>query len=153
MSEGRYEIRGPSPDSAIVEAWADAYIPFDPSPGWQKALPAEIKTRCKQLEPSTGQVLHATFYGDKRPNADVENVVLYNIDSSSASLAATGFASNTVPLRRWLPLMVSIRSATAMRSRRGRAASLTGSRGERWRRSTGPTWGCSLATRSPHRCG
>ena len=90
VSGRRYEIRGPSPGSAIVEAWADAYIPFDPSPDWQKALSAEIKTRCKQLEPSTGQVLHATFYGDKRPNADIENILLYNIDSSFSVAGRNG---------------------------------------------------------------
>jgi len=73
------------PGSAIVEAWADAYILFERRPDWQKALLAEIKTRCKQLEPSTGQVLHATFFGDKRPKADVENVVLYYIDSFSVA--------------------------------------------------------------------
>lgn len=41
----------------------------------------KIRSRCGQLEPSAGQVLHATFFGAKRPNADVENVALYYIDS------------------------------------------------------------------------
>lgn len=45
----------------------------------------EIRSRCRQLEPSDGQVLHATFAGDKRPNADVENLVLNYIDSFAAS--------------------------------------------------------------------
>jgi hypothetical protein len=69
VSDGRYEIRGPLPGSAVVEAWADAYILFERArrPDWQKELSAEIKTRCAQLKPSVGQVLHATCL-PKRPS-------------------------------------------------------------------------------------
>jgi hypothetical protein len=76
LPEGRSEIHGP-----VVEAWADDYIRFERRPVWQEHLRNEIRARCSQLEPSAGQVLHATFFGDKLPNADVENLVLYNIDS------------------------------------------------------------------------
>lgn len=79
--EGRCEVHGPVPGSAVVEAWADDYIRFERLPAWQKHLRTEIRTRCRQLEPSAGQVLHATFFGAKRPNADVENLALYNIDT------------------------------------------------------------------------
>jgi hypothetical protein len=68
-------------DRAVVEAWADAYIRFEGRPVWQEQLRNGIRTRCGQLEPSAGQVLHATFFGDKRPDADVENLALYNIAS------------------------------------------------------------------------
>ncbi|AFS13651.1 Hypothetical protein MIP_02410 [Mycobacterium intracellulare subsp. intracellulare MTCC 9506] len=78
---GRREIHGPAPDSAAVEAWADDYIRFERRPAWQEHLRTEIRSRCRQLEPLAGQVLHATFFGEKLPNADVENLVLYNIDS------------------------------------------------------------------------
>jgi hypothetical protein len=81
VPEGRSKIQGPAADSPVVEAWADGYIRFEHRPVWQNDLLAEIKTRCGQLEPSTGQVLHATFFGPKRPDADVENLALYNIDS------------------------------------------------------------------------
>jgi hypothetical protein len=81
VSEGRCLVRGPVAGSAVVEAWADAYIRFERRPDWQKELLAEIKTCCSRLEPSAGQVLNATFFGDKRPKADVENVVLYYMDS------------------------------------------------------------------------
>ena len=81
VPEGRSEVHGPVAGNAVVEAWADAYIRFERRPVWQEQLRTEIRTRCGQLEPSAGQVLHATFFGDKRPNADVENVVLYYIDS------------------------------------------------------------------------
>lgn len=80
-SEGRCEVRGPMAGSAVVEAWADDYIRFERRPDWQKDLLAKIKESCQQLEPSDGQVLHATFFGARHANADVENVVLYYIDS------------------------------------------------------------------------
>jgi hypothetical protein len=69
------------------------------------------------------------------------------------SPAAMGFASSTAPLCPRLPMVPSIRSATAMRSRRGRVPLPTGSRGERWRRSTGPIWARSVARRSWRRFG
>lgn len=50
-------------------------------PVWQEHPRTEIRSRCRQLEPSAGQVLHATFFGAKHPNADVENLALYYIDS------------------------------------------------------------------------
>ena len=63
----------------MVEAWAEDYIRFDHLPPWQKELRNEIRSRCRQLEPSAGQVLHATFIGPKLRNADVENLALYNV--------------------------------------------------------------------------
>jgi hypothetical protein len=81
VSEGRSEVHGPVAGSAVVEAWADDYIRFERRPVWQEHLRTEIRTRCQQLQPSAGQVLHATFFGAKLPNADVENLALYNIDS------------------------------------------------------------------------
>jgi hypothetical protein len=81
VPEGRCEVHGPVAGSAVVQAWADDYIRFERRPVWQEDLRTEIRTRCRQLEPSAGQVLHATFFGAKRPNADVENLALYNIDT------------------------------------------------------------------------
>ncbi len=83
MLEGRAKIHGPVADSFGVEVWADDYIRFENRPAWQECLRKEIRTRCGQLVPSVGQVLHATFFGRKNPNADVENLALYNIDSFS----------------------------------------------------------------------
>lgn len=78
---GRYEIYGPTGNSSVVEAWADDYIRFERRSDWQEALRNEIRSRCSQLIPSSGEVLHATFFGTKALNADVENLMLYNIDS------------------------------------------------------------------------
>jgi hypothetical protein len=85
VPEGRSEVRGPVAGSAVVEAWADDYIRFERRPDWQEHLRAEIRTRCEQLEPSAGQVLHAMFFGAKLRSADVENLALYNIDTFKAA--------------------------------------------------------------------
>lgn len=78
---GHSHIRGPAADSPVVEAWADDYIRFEHRSVWQEELRQEIQRRCGRLAPSAGQVLHAAFFGPKLPNADVENLALYNIDS------------------------------------------------------------------------
>lgn len=80
-SERPSNIRGPAAASPVVEAWADDYIRFERRPIWQEELRNEIRSRCSRLAPSAGQVLHATFFGPKLPNADVENLALYNIGS------------------------------------------------------------------------
>lgn len=71
----------PAPGSSVVEAWADNYIHYKPRPEWQTLLCNEIKTQCAHLKPSAEEVLHASFYGDKPLRMDIENLVLYNIDS------------------------------------------------------------------------
>lgn len=79
--DGRWDIRGPVGGSAVVQAWTDAYIRFERRPPWQEHLRTQIRNRCQLLEPSNEEVLHATFFGDKYANADIENLALYNIDT------------------------------------------------------------------------
>jgi hypothetical protein len=81
IPEGRCEVHGLAAGRAVVEAWADDYIRFEHRPAWQEQLRTEIRTGCRRLEPSAGQVLHATFFGAKLPHADVENLALYYIDT------------------------------------------------------------------------
>jgi hypothetical protein len=85
VPEGRFEIHGPAAGRAVVEAWSDDYIQFPPRPVWQNRRVTAIKARCQQLEPLAGQLLHATFFGAKPGNADVENLALYNVDSFATS--------------------------------------------------------------------
>jgi hypothetical protein len=80
-TEERTVVQGPETGRAVVEAWADDYIRFDHRPPWQEELRTELRRRCQRLVPSSGDVLHATFSGAKLPNADVENLLIYNIDS------------------------------------------------------------------------
>lgn len=35
----------------------------------------------RKLKPSAGQILHATFVGDRPDDSDVENLLLYTIDA------------------------------------------------------------------------
>lgn len=81
MQGNRFKVDGPEGSAAVVSAWSDAYIRHTDNPSWQELLRSEIKARSRLLDPQPGEVLHATFVGDKRVNADVENLVLYNIDS------------------------------------------------------------------------
>lgn len=90
MPESRWEVHGPTTESAVVEAWANDYVRFENGPDWQKDLRKKIRGSCRQLEPSDGQVLHATYFGDKRQNADVENLVLYNMHDSFAGAGRNG---------------------------------------------------------------
>lgn len=89
-TEGRCAIRVPSTNSPAVEAWADDYIRFERRPAWQEQLRSEIREGCNSLEPTPQQILHATFFGDKLANADVENLVLYNIGTSFRSPGRNG---------------------------------------------------------------
>lgn len=85
LSEGRWDVQGPTGGNGVVKAWSDDYIRFERRPPWQEGLRTEIRNRCGQFEQSSEQVLHATFAGDKRVNADIENLVLYNIGSFKAA--------------------------------------------------------------------
>lgn len=84
-TKARYQICGPDADSTAVQAWGYQYIPFENLPDWQQRLRDEIRRRCRQLEPSGDAVLHATYFGEKRPRADIENLLIYNIDSFKES--------------------------------------------------------------------
>jgi hypothetical protein len=79
--EGRSDIHAPTTDNPEVRAWADDYIRFERRPPWQEQLRTEIRALCETLKPSDEQILHATFFGTKRSNADIENLLLYNIDA------------------------------------------------------------------------
>jgi hypothetical protein len=81
------ELRGPSVDLLSVAAWADDYIRFERRTVWQEELRRELRARLRRLDATAGQVLHATFFGRKHHAADVENLVLYNIDDTGASFA------------------------------------------------------------------
>jgi hypothetical protein len=87
---GRYLVLPPKPGSAMVTAWADDYIRFQDEPDWQKTMRQQIISGCANLHPSDTEVLHATFYGDKRAGMDIENLVLYNMLYSFAKPGHNG---------------------------------------------------------------
>lgn len=79
LPDGGYTIGSPSAEDRAVRVWADDYIRFEHRPPWQEELRNVIRAQLAELEPSMAQVIHATFCGDKPGNADVENLLLYNL--------------------------------------------------------------------------
>lgn len=87
---GRYLVPSPGRDATEVTAWADDYIHFQDEPEWQKVMRKQITSYCANLHPSDTEVLHATFYGNKRVGMDIENLVLYNMLYSFAKPGRNG---------------------------------------------------------------
>jgi hypothetical protein len=80
-----WEIRGPHVGRSVVEAWTEYYIQFEPGSAEQASLRGQLRQRIAILKPRPGLLLHGTFFGDKHLAADVENLVLYNVDESGAA--------------------------------------------------------------------
>jgi hypothetical protein len=76
-----WTVDPPKTGREVVEAWADDYIRFQDRRPRQQQLKAKMRSCCDKLAPTAGQVLHAEFFGRKHPQADVENLLLYNIGS------------------------------------------------------------------------
>ena len=75
------EVRGPG-ESRRVEAWADVYVQYPPTARSQSELRTDLSRRVGMLEADDDEVLHAVFSGPKHPQADVENLLTYNIDDT-----------------------------------------------------------------------
>lgn len=80
-----WEVQGPVPHRPVVQAWTDEYIRFERRPLEQERLRAELRNRIRELKAGPGQLLHATYFGPKWASADVENLVLYNVDDTGRS--------------------------------------------------------------------
>ncbi|MCA2250817.1 hypothetical protein JF729_23845 [Mycobacterium intracellulare] len=82
LPEGRARTEGPTTQCRAVQAWADDYLRYGAArPPWQHDLRNDLRTLLRKLKPSAGQILHATFVGDRPDDSDVENLLLYNIDA------------------------------------------------------------------------
>lgn len=77
----KMEVRGPD-ESRTVEAWSDVYVQYPPTSPSQAELRADISRRVGMLAAEDDEVLHAVFSGPKHPQADVENLLTYNIDDT-----------------------------------------------------------------------
>lgn len=82
------EIRGPDDANRAVEAWSDVYVQYPPTSPAQAHLRSELARRVKLLVAGDGEVLHAVFNGAKHPQADVENLLTYNIDDTGRCFEA-----------------------------------------------------------------
>ena len=76
------EIRGPNGGRRVVEAWSDVYVQYPPTSKSQAELRIGLSRRVGMLVAEDNEVLHAVFSGPKHPQADVENLLTYNIDDT-----------------------------------------------------------------------
>jgi hypothetical protein len=60
-------------------------IPFEHLTPAQSRARSQLRDALRALEASPGQVLQATYQGPKPPNADVENLLCYNIDAGGSA--------------------------------------------------------------------
>lgn len=65
---------------------APRYLPFERLDEEQLQARARLRTALAGLTAGPGEVLHAWYSGPRPPNSDVENLVLYNIDSGGSSV-------------------------------------------------------------------
>lgn len=77
----RWRVEGPSPGLREVWLWADEYIPFEGLSEDQRTARTELRQRVQSLVAQPGEILDASYAGSKPGNADVENLVLYNVGS------------------------------------------------------------------------
>jgi hypothetical protein len=103
----RHEFEGPHPDFPAVWMWTDRYIPFERLTPAQLAARDELRRRLRALLPAAAEILHASYSGLKPANADIENLLLYNVDMGGACFlpsAANGIRFElATPSRRYPP--------------------------------------------------
>ena len=70
--------------------WATCYIPFERLSPAQLAARDALRRRVRSLAASPGEILAASYAGAKPVNMDVENLLLYNIDSTAGGCFQPG---------------------------------------------------------------
>lgn len=83
--ERLFDIEGPIRELGEVRAWADSALPFDNLTPAQREFRAELRERLTRLSAGPEDVLHALYSGSKHPQADVENILLYNVDQGGGA--------------------------------------------------------------------
>lgn len=86
-SGATWEVAGPAREMRSVRAYADGHLPFEPRTDDLLRFRSELRRRLARLAGREGEILHATYFGPKPANADVENLLLYNVDEAGGSLA------------------------------------------------------------------
>jgi hypothetical protein len=102
-SEAQWSVDGPSPALRAVRAEADFVLPYEPRTPDQVELRAELRERLRRLACRDDEVLHASFFGPKPANADVENLLLYNVDDTGRVFAGAARGVRFELSRRPLP--------------------------------------------------
>jgi hypothetical protein len=81
VAPGGWRADGPSDGQREAWLWADRYIPFEKLGPDDLAARTDLRRRLPSLRADRGEILEASYQGPKPPNADVENLLLYNIDT------------------------------------------------------------------------
>jgi hypothetical protein len=83
LPEGRALVVEPTTERREVQVWTDDYLRYGKGqrPPWQQDLRTTLRAHIRELNPAPDQILHATLCVDKPDGADVENLVLFNIDA------------------------------------------------------------------------
>jgi hypothetical protein len=90
-SADTWSVQGPGPQLRGVRGEADFILPFEPRSSDQVAFRTELRERLRRLALRDDEILHAMFFGVPPARADVENLLIYNVDQSGRSFRhATG---------------------------------------------------------------
>jgi hypothetical protein len=88
-TNGTYEFEGPDDRDHTIQFWTDRYLPFERLDDTHLGARAELRKRLRSLIANPHQILAAAFSGPRPANSDVENVLLYNIDTGGRCFAAS----------------------------------------------------------------
>ena len=83
-----WEVARASRDHPCVEAWSTVRLPFGAS-GKIKEFQRELRAAIRELRADAGELLVAVYASESRERVDAENVLFYNIESSSAFAHST----------------------------------------------------------------
>lgn len=83
-----WELAGPTREMRAVRAFADSHIPFEPRTDDLVGFRSALRQRVSRLTAREDEMLHATYFGPKPANADVENLLLYNVDQGGGTFVA-----------------------------------------------------------------
>ena len=94
--------------------WTDDYLRYGKGqrPPWQQDLRTTLRAHIRELDPAPDQYLHATLCVEKPDDADVENLVLFNIERWECWAAMGSASSLALPCHR-RPTALTTRSIIA----------------------------------------
>ncbi len=67
-----------------VQLWSKERLPFEPK-GWQLKMKQELRSRLEAMVAPNNTILHALYTSRINQSFDVENILFYNVGSSSFS--------------------------------------------------------------------
>jgi len=77
-----YIVHGVEPGHPVVDAWSVKLLPFEPK-GVDLEFKVALRQAILQLGAAPGDVLHAVYASEVDSKADAENILFYNVGTSS----------------------------------------------------------------------